>query len=100
MKVSWCRAWRGGKKGISAKTAQHGRCQATVRDKGRSSEEVSLRNSQGAAVKYRRDEWKLLQQERTLHRTPLAEAEAERAQQLHRDGVGPAEIAKQLVRTM
>jgi hypothetical protein len=49
---------------------------------------------------YRRDEWKLLQQERTLHRTPLAEAEAERAQQLHRDGVGPTEIAKQLVRTM
>ncbi len=47
-------AWSGRKKEslhrMKGKTGQHGSSQATVRDKDRSSEGVSLRNGQRAAV--------------------------------------------------
>jgi len=45
---------------------------------------------------YRRDEWKRLFRSSSGRSAPLTEAEAERVRQLHRDGVGQAEIAKYL----
>ena len=43
---------------------------------------------------YRRDEWKRLFRSKSSRSAPLTEAEAERVQQLHRDGLGQAEIAR------
>jgi hypothetical protein len=43
---------------------------------------------------YRRDEWKRLFRSKSSRSAPLTEAEAERIEQLHQDGVGQADIAK------